>query len=94
MKRRALCAAVVVGLLSAVVITDGASAHPTQSASVLTTPPSAAFSSSGDYASDVLGDPWDFDNEADVPPIMTVRLSSAESSTSEPGKSPFSKAAA
>ena len=72
MKRRSLCAAVVVGLLSAVVIGDGASAHPTQSASVLTTPPSATFSSSGDYASDVLGDPWDFSDENDVPPIMTV----------------------
>ncbi|MEY2523598.1 MAG: hypothetical protein QOJ66_2163, partial [Ilumatobacteraceae bacterium] len=72
MKRRSLCAAVVLGLLSAVVIADGASAHPTVAASVLTTPPSATFSTSGDYASDVLGDPWDFSNDADVPPIMTV----------------------
>ena len=72
MKRRSLSAAIAVGLLSAVVIADGASAHPTQSTSALSAPPSAAFSSSGDYATDVLGDPWDFSNDEDVPPIMTV----------------------
>ena len=60
-------------MLSAVVIGDGAAlVHLMQSASVLTTPPSATFSSSGDYASDVLGDPWDFSDDNDVPPIMTV----------------------
>ena len=72
MKRRSLSAAIAVGLLAAVVMVDGASAHPTQFTSALTAPPSAAFSSSGDYASDVLGDPWDFSNDADVPPILTV----------------------
>ena len=32
----------------------------------------SGYNASGDYASDVLGDPWDFSNDADVPPIMTV----------------------
>ena len=29
-------------------------------------------STSGDYATDVLGDPWDFNNFDDVPPIPIV----------------------
>ena len=72
MKRRSLSAAIAIGLLSAVVIANGASAHPTVSTSALPAPPSAAFSTSGDYATDVLGDPWDFSNDEDVPPIMTI----------------------
>ncbi|MEP7203737.1 MAG: hypothetical protein ABI894_14070 [Ilumatobacteraceae bacterium] len=72
MNRRSLCIATALGLLSAVVVADIASAHPTPSTSPLTAPPSAAFSTSGDYATDVLGDPWDFSNDEDVPPIMMV----------------------
>ncbi|MEO7370898.1 MAG: hypothetical protein ABIZ69_08555, partial [Ilumatobacteraceae bacterium] len=72
MKRRSWSIAVVVGLVSSVVIANTASAHPTQSVSTLTAPPSAAFSTSGDYATDVLGDPWDFSNDEDVPPVMTI----------------------
>lgn len=72
MNRRSLSVSAALGLLSAVVVSTGASAHPTVIASPLTAPPSAAFSSSGDYATDVLGDPWDFSNDEDVPPIMVV----------------------
>lgn len=84
MKRRSLSAAIAVGLLSAVVIADGASAHPTASVSPLTAPPSAAFSSSGDYATDVLGDPWDFSNDADVPPTMLIGTEAAFGITRDP----------
>src|SRR3954447_7021942 len=69
MKHRALGIGVALGLLSSVVAAAVASAHPTEFASPLTAPPSAAFSTSGDYATDVLGDPWDFSNDEDVPPI-------------------------
>lgn len=72
MKRRSLSIAAAIGLLAAVVVTGSASAHPTQSISPLTAPPSAAFSTSGDYATDVLADPWDFSNDEDVPPINLV----------------------
>ncbi|MFT3853931.1 MAG: hypothetical protein QM733_14490 [Ilumatobacteraceae bacterium] len=34
--------------------------------------PAADQSTSGDYASDVLGNPWDFDDGEDVPPISGV----------------------
>ncbi len=30
------------------------------------------YSTSGDYATDVLGDPWDFSNDEDVPPVMMI----------------------
>ena len=72
MKRRSLSIAAVAGLLSGIVVVDVASAHPTESASALTGPPSAAFSTSGDYATDVLGDPWDFLNDDDVPPTPLI----------------------
>jgi hypothetical protein len=72
MKRRTPSIAVVIGLLSAVVIADVASAHPTVLAGPTNAPPSADFSTSGDYATDILGDPWDFSNSEDVPPIQTV----------------------
>ena len=71
MKCRSRSIAVVVGLLSAVVIADVASAHPTENAGPAVATP-AAFSTSGDYATDVLGDAWDFTNPEDVPPIPLV----------------------
>jgi hypothetical protein len=40
------------------------------------TPP-AALSTSGDYATDVLGDPWDFKEQGDVPPYMTLGTEAA-----------------
>ncbi len=48
-----------------------ASAHP----NVDTAPaiaPDASRSTSGDYATDTFGDPWDFSNDDDVPPIPLV----------------------
>ena len=69
MQRRWWKIGIVLGFaLSGVVVASSASAHPTVVASPLTAPPSAAFSTSGDYATDVLGDPWDFSNVEDVPP--------------------------
>ena len=61
-----------VGLLSAVVVTQGVITLPTEAASPSVAPPSAAFSTSGDYATDVLGDPWDFSNDEDVPPTPLI----------------------
>ena len=72
MKCRSRSIAVVVGLLSSVVIADVASAHPTVIAGPTNAPPSAAFSTSGDYATDILGDPWDFSNDEDVPPQLLI----------------------
>src|SRR4051794_27753602 len=72
MRRRAWSIAGAMSVLAAVVVADTVSAHPTEFASPLTAPPSAAFSTSGDYASDVLGDPWDFSNDEDVPAIPLV----------------------
>src|SRR4051794_5580502 len=72
MKHRWLSCAVALGLLSPVLLADVASAHPTVNAGPTLAPPSAAFSTSGDYATDVLGDPWDFSNFDDVPPIPIV----------------------
>ena len=73
MQRRWWKIGTVAGLvLSAVVVTAPAMAHPTTESAASTAPPSAAFSTSGDYATDVLGDPWDFSNDEDVPPIPIV----------------------
>ncbi len=73
MQRRWWKIATVTGfVMSGVVATGIASAHPTENAGLLAAPPSAAFSTSGDYATDVLGDPWDFLNPEDVPPTMLI----------------------
>ena len=73
MQRRWWKIGIVLGFaLSGVVVASSAMAHPTVGASPLTGPPSAAFSTSGDYATDVLGDPWDFSNDEDVPPIDII----------------------
>ena len=72
MKRRWWRVPIVVGLgLSAVVIASRAEAHPIESAGLTNAPP-AALSTGGDYATDVLGDAWDFSNFDDVPPIPIV----------------------
>ncbi|MEY2445749.1 MAG: hypothetical protein QOE00_2329, partial [Ilumatobacteraceae bacterium] len=72
MKRRSWSiGTVVVVMASVVVVTGGASAHPTETAGLSSAPP-PALSTSGDYATDVLGDPWDFNNPEDVPPIPIV----------------------
>lgn len=72
MKCRSLSIAIVACfVVTAAVIGGSASAHPTQSAGATqTVPPS--LSTSGDYATDVLGDPWDFSEQGDVPPYMTL----------------------
>ena len=56
---------------AAVVVTDSAMAHPAPDPGPAIAPP-AALSTSGDYATDVLGDPWDFSNDEDVPSILLV----------------------
>jgi hypothetical protein len=72
MKRRSWSIASIIGVVAAaVVVTGSASAHPTESAGPASAPPAAA-STGGDYATDVLGDPWDFSNPEDVPPIPLV----------------------
>jgi hypothetical protein len=47
------------------------SAHPNVDPGTVVSPPSGQ-STSGDYATDVFGDPWDFSNDEDVPPIPLV----------------------
>lgn len=72
MKNRALSIAAVAAIgLTTALTGSGSSAHPIESAGLTGAPP-ASLSTSGDYATDVLGDPWDFSNNEDVPPIMTV----------------------
>jgi hypothetical protein len=79
MKRRSSSIGIVIGfVLSALAVPDSVSAaHPTVNAGPLITPP-AALSTSGDYATDVLGDPWDFKEQGDVPPYMTLGAEAAE----------------
>jgi 3'-phosphoadenosine 5'-phosphosulfate (PAPS) 3'-phosphatase len=48
-----------------------ASAHPNVDPAPVVAP-DAARSTSGDYATDVFSDPWDFSNDEDVPPIALV----------------------
>ncbi len=73
MESRCWKIATVVGVLAyVVVVAKSAAAHPTVNPGPTLAPPSAAFSTSGDYATDVLGDPWDFTNLEDVPPIPIV----------------------
>ena len=71
LRRRLLMSALLLsGAIGAVVVTP-ALAHPNvESAAVIS--PAASLSTSGDYATDVLGDPWDFSNDEDVPPIALV----------------------
>src|SRR4249919_913184 len=78
MKRRSLSIATVIGFaVSTLVVAGHASAHPTVNAGPLITPP-AALSTSGDYATDVLGDPWDFKEQGDVPPYLTLGSEAAD----------------
>src|SRR4029453_15749850 len=72
MKRRWWNIATVVGFLSTGFVVGGlATAHPIEDAGPSTAPP-PALSTSGDYATDVLGDAWDFSNDDDVPPIPII----------------------
>lgn len=47
------------------------SAHPNVDPGSSASPP-PAYSTSGDYATDVLGDPWDFSNDDDIPPMPLI----------------------
>ena len=71
MKCRSLSIAIVACFVVTAAVISNASAHPTQSAGATQTVP-ASLSTSGDYATDVLGDPWDFSEQGDVPPYMTL----------------------
>jgi hypothetical protein len=64
-----VCVAMTVAL-SAVSVTQ-AWAHPRPETAPLVSPP-AALSTSGDYATDTFSDPWDFSNDADVPPQALI----------------------
>ncbi|HEY0521560.1 MAG TPA: hypothetical protein VGC84_18870 [Ilumatobacteraceae bacterium] len=63
---------IVIGFAAtAVAVSGSAVAHPSVNPGPAIPPP-AALSTSGDYATDVLGDPWDFNEQGDVPPYMTL----------------------
>jgi hypothetical protein len=77
MQRRWWNIGIVMGVsLSALAVTGGVSAHPTAFPGLSSAPP-AALSTSGDYATDVLGDPWDFSNDEDVPPAGLIGTENA-----------------
>lgn len=59
-------------LASSLVVTVAA-AHPNVDVAPSFSPP-AALSTSGDYATDTFGDPWDFSNDADVPPQVLIGM--------------------
>jgi hypothetical protein len=61
----------VVNMAVAALLVGAAAAHPGPD-TAFTVAPTSAWSTSGDYATDVLGDPWDFSNDEDVPPIQMV----------------------
>ena len=85
MKRRPLSIAIVAGfVVGAVVVAGSASAHPTANAGPTNAPP-ATLSTGGDYASDVLGDPWDFMEQGDVPPFMTLGTEGSNGISWSPG---------
>jgi len=66
--------AVCVGFatLAPVVTTQVSSGrHPAPATNHAVAPPDV-LSTHGDYATDVLSDPWDFSNDADIPPIKLV----------------------
>ena len=69
--RARLVAATACVILVAGVFVPSASAHPGPVVPPAISPASG-LSTSGDYASDVLGDPWDFSNDEDVPPVAGV----------------------
>lgn len=66
----------VMALASPFVAVPSAAAHPNVEAGSVTSPP-AAMSTTGDYATDVFGDPWDFSNDDDVPPIPLIGTENA-----------------
>jgi hypothetical protein len=65
--RRCVAAAIV----ASSVMGGVAAAHPVDQVEPAVAVP-ASRSTSGDYATDVLSDPWDFKNDEDVPPIPLV----------------------
>ncbi len=69
--RRRLASALVVAAAAASIVVPTALAHPNVEPGMATSPP-PALSTSGDYATDVFGDPWDFSNDADIPPIPLI----------------------
>ena len=72
MKRRWWKIATVVGFLSTGFVVAGHGGARIRSRTRVHRCPRAALSTSGDYATDVLGDPWDFSNDEDVPPIPII----------------------
>ena len=73
MQRRWMKIAAIVGLaMSGIAVTSSANAHPIPIPPPDPAPPTAALSTSGDYATDILGDPWDFSNDEDVPPVDII----------------------
>lgn len=64
--RRGVVGAVL--LVSALAWSVGPAAPSVEAAPV----PPTSLSTSGDYATDTFSDPWDFSNDADVPPQMLV----------------------
>lgn len=71
MRRCFMLAGLLASTVTTIVMAPAVLAHPNvDPGAALSAPPSA--STSGDYATDVFGDPWDFSNDEDVPPIMMV----------------------
>ena len=66
------CRVVVVSaVLAGSLWVPSASAHPNVDPSPVFSPP-PTLSTGGDYATDTFGDPWDFSNDADVPPQALI----------------------
>jgi hypothetical protein len=71
LRRRLLTSALLLTGAAVGAFVVPAQAHPGVAAKPLVSP-AAALSTNGDYATDVLSDPWDFSNDEDVPPIAVV----------------------
>ena len=69
--RRLLRSVLLCTLVSSSILVSGASAHPNVDPGPAISP-DASRSTTGDYATDTFGDPWDFSNDDDVPPTLVV----------------------
>ncbi len=69
--RRCFTFACVLATMAGVAMAPVALAHPNVDPGASTAAPSSA-STTGDYATDVFGDPWDFSNDEDVLPVAMV----------------------
>jgi len=69
--RRRVIVSLSLSLSIGAAVMGRAEAHPPVETSPNVAPPSE-LSTSGDYATDVLGDPWDFSNDDDVPPAPLI----------------------